>query len=684
MYKKTYWLLLIAFNLVHATVAGQSETDALYLKFQHGKTEEVIALLQKEREQRVLSQEKVILLSTAYAEKGNLTEAINCLKPYTGKADASVALIENYGHLLKKTGNYREAHEMYLKLVRFDETVSKMYADGCNEALKLYAEKASDNAKAVPFIVSEDQEIAPGMWGQIHYHGTSGTDSDTKNGADLAVASSVRLSAVLQASFVFDNTASKTTLPGALLTDKSGRRFVWISHVARSDYSYTCMQHWGALMTGEFNQKGEIAWIRVFPWNEVDSEIHSACLSPDGNTLYFSSNRDGGLGGFDLYESTFTGESWTKPENLGAPINSRWDEITPFAAYKSLFYSTDNPMGLGGFDIFSAKHEIGKWSEPVNQGTTVNSTEDDCYPYFSNDGSMYFSSNRIGSLGGKDLYVSYKNQPASDDKSLADLPKAVRIDEISVAGVNRAKEPDGIHTVAYKTPLTDEKLPATLKSNTHASTDAYLSSADLSLARRIAIDALVPDNEVFFIQLASVAAGKPDFQKYTPLLKYGNIYKMYINRAIKVRLGYFTDRTEAEAILAKVKSNGYRDAFLAHEWLNKAQMELVLSGSDEKDFTDKTNFGAAQTDNTKIANKSSRYKVRLAAYEDPIWFDVNKVRDLGRIEQWTKANWTIFILAGYQNLDEAKEARIKALNRGFNTAEIVIDNDGILERLKQQ
>ena len=62
---------------------------------------------------------------------------------------------------------------------------------------------------------------------------------------------------------------------------------------------------------------------------------------------------------------------------------------------------------------------------------------------------------------------------------------------------------------------------------------------------------------------------------------------------------------------------------------------------------------------------------------------VEKVKDLGRIEQWTKGGWTIFILAGYNNLNEAKAALVSAQNRGFKTAEVVIDNGGILERLKQ-
>ena len=84
----------------------------------------------------------------------------------------------------------------------------------------------------------------------------------------------------------------------------------------------------------------------------------------------------------------------------------------------------------------------------------------------------------------------------------------------------------------------------------------------------------------------------------------------------------------------------------------------------------------------RIASRNS-YKIRLASYEDPIWFDIDKAKKLGKIEQWTKGDWTIFILGGYNTYQAAEEARVKAVNKGFADAEIVIDNNGILERLTQ-
>lgn len=162
-----------------------------------------------------------------------------------------------------------------------------------------------------------------------------------------------------------------------------------------------------------------------------------------------------------------------------------------------------------------------------------------------------------------------------------------------------------------------------------------------------------------------MAVNKPNFDKFKPLLRYGNIYKMLNNNTIKVRLGYFSDRKEAEEILSKVRSNGYKDAFIAFEILNTAQMELVLSGTDDSSFSDKGNFNSKNPEVEKSYKSPNKYKVRLASYEDPIWFDVNKVKDIGRIEQWTKGGWTIFILAGYNDLDEAKKAQNSGPEQGI-------------------
>ena len=182
-------------------------------------------------------------------------------------------------------------------------------------------------------------------------------------------------------------------------------------------------------------------------------------------------------------------------------------------------------------------------------------------------------------------------------------------------------------------------------------------------------------SNVYFIQLAALFKNKADVSSFIKLKDYGSIYKVQQSNATKVKLGYFMDETQAKDILRKVKRMGYTDAFITYEALNTSRMELVeLSRQTTNSYVD----SGYSTDTTTGTN----YKVRLASYEDPIYFDINKVKDLGVIEQWSKGEWTIFVLSGYGTLAEAEMAKLNASQRGFSGAEVVIDRDGILEKIQ--
>jgi len=144
----------------------------------------------------------------------------------------------------------------------------------------------------------------------------------------------------------------------------------------------------------------------------------SACLTPDGKRLYFSSDRPGGYGEHDLYYSdlTSTGQ-WGKAVNLGPDINTKGDEESPYLHFdaRTLFFSSNGHKTIGGFDVFSSTLQADNktWSKPENLGYPINSADDDMYFVYSADGSKgYFSAHRRDSYGEKDLYIV--TRPNSD------------------------------------------------------------------------------------------------------------------------------------------------------------------------------------------------------------------------------------------------------------------------------
>jgi len=136
----------------------------------------------------------------------------------------------------------------------------------------------------------------------------------------------------------------------------------------------------------------------------------SAFISADGRTLYFTSDKPGGFGGRDLYTSTrqIDGD-WEEAVNMGQNINTSYDEDSPFIHPNGvmLSFSSNGHNSMGGFDIFtSLQSESGTWSEPVNVGYPVNTTDDDIYYVVSPDSrKAYLSSYRKGGFGEKDNYM---------------------------------------------------------------------------------------------------------------------------------------------------------------------------------------------------------------------------------------------------------------------------------------
>ncbi len=98
-------------------------------------------------------------------------------------------------------------------------------------------------------------------------------------------------------------------------------------------------------------------------------------LSADGRLLFFSSDRRGGLGGNDIWYASRKGDgSWTEAKNLGAPINTPKDEISPFLFFnnETLFFASDGHLGFGGMDIFLSRVSAGMFQEPENLGLPIN------------------------------------------------------------------------------------------------------------------------------------------------------------------------------------------------------------------------------------------------------------------------------------------------------------------------
>jgi len=143
-------------------------------------------------------------------------------------------------------------------------------------------------------------------------------------------------------------------------------------------------------------------------------------FSKDGKKLYFASNRLGGFGDLDIYVSDLQANgTWGLPKNMGSTINTRWNENSPFVTENDnyLFFSSEGHKGMGGYDIFYATKTGNDWSNPVNLGYPLNTTDDNIffYPIMNGEYAYYAKFSGHG-YGGQDIYQVFltnisKNSP---------------------------------------------------------------------------------------------------------------------------------------------------------------------------------------------------------------------------------------------------------------------------------
>ena len=133
------------------------------------------------------------------------------------------------------------------------------------------------------------------------------------------------------------------------------------------------------------------------PFNSDDFSNEHPTLNSDGSKLYFSSDRPGGFGSFDIYEVTIQQDNtFSIPVNLGAIINTDKKEQFPFMSSDgSLYFSSNGHPGFGLLDVFVSENKNGIFQQPDNLGLPINSGYDDfSYNLNTDIKTGYFASNR--------------------------------------------------------------------------------------------------------------------------------------------------------------------------------------------------------------------------------------------------------------------------------------------------
>jgi cell division septation protein DedD len=357
-------------------------------------------------------------IADCYRHLNQLDKALPYYQAAVNQQGVKDLYVFQYGLTLQELGRYEQAQQVFDRLAANSaefRTRSKQFSEACAFARNF--DEVNIYRVSNEYINTAGSEFAPALLrnGRVVFSSTR-TDISTRNNRNTPETNSVN------SNHLFITQRDKNGFLETPVTLHSG----FGNGTNEGPISYAPDGKWVAITKNSFvggirqipssgqemtlylaqcDANGDWTSTVPFPHNSAGYSSGYPAFSTDGRLLYFASNRPGGFGGYDLYVSYKTANSWSTPENLGPSINTIGNEISPFHDGSSLFFSSDFHRGFGGFDIFKAEESNGKWATLYHGGSGLNSSSDDYGFVFDPAGNIgYFVSNRVGGKGIEDIY----------------------------------------------------------------------------------------------------------------------------------------------------------------------------------------------------------------------------------------------------------------------------------------
>ena len=427
----TVFASILLFGINSAQKPAKAALKKAKTQFEHQKFEEALDIYFKVQKFHPISLGDRIRMAVCYYEIGKIEEAMKYLQSIaesSKKPDPVVALCLARCHHEKN--EFREAIQWYKKYLTLTSGTQKSKRRAIKDDIKrcatgLYTKNLSDEFFVQNLgenINSKGDEFAPLLSPasdeKIYFSSSRETSvGGLRNEKGLRDEKKGTYSSDIYAAFLYNGEWGEVKALSYLL---NGPRYDVALDFSDNGKLMYYFQGYN-LFSGEIL----VDTFKTFE-SRTTSKIHFPgpidALQGDNHLFFFhdsillfSSRREGGFGGADLYYSQLKKGVWQDAVNLGAEINSAYDEISPFLAEdgRTLFFSSNSTKSIGGFDIFKSefKDDTLHWSKPENLGIPINSAADDAFFRPNAEGSIaYFSSGRKDGYGQRDIFsVNFKN-----------------------------------------------------------------------------------------------------------------------------------------------------------------------------------------------------------------------------------------------------------------------------------
>lgn len=385
--------------------------------------------------------EALAKLADSYRYLNNMDEAAKWYRKAIQVSGVDPIHIFEFANVLKAQGDYKRAKEWFAIFAEGRLLIGRQFMESCDFAESIQ-NVPSQYKISNEFANSPESDFGPSFYNnQIIYSSArqdiKQTNKSNEHNWEGGAKNQLFISSIDQNEFLGRPTYLRSNIKsnfneGPVSYSSNGR----VVAFTKNNFNNGTRQIPGSGMElsiyiADITSQGDWDNARAFPYNGSGYSSGFPYLSADGKTLYFSSNRPDGFGGYDIYVSYLVGTSWSTPENMGPVVNSQGNEITPAMIGSDLFFASDWHHGLGGFDIFRAERENGIWKNVYHLGNGINSSYDDYgYTYHKELKRGYIVSNRPGGKGKEDIYRIKKTSEnmlifVTDQKTGAPIPSAL-------------------------------------------------------------------------------------------------------------------------------------------------------------------------------------------------------------------------------------------------------------------
>lgn len=413
--------------------------------------------------------------------------------------------------------------------------------------------------------------------------------------------------------------------------------------------------------------------VRTLPFNPENGDQYLHYFND--SLILFSAKKDGGMGGYDLYYAMSQNGNWSLPVNMGPEINSPFDEIHPYVTKdgNTLYFSSDRNESFGGFDVFSSTFTNGRWSDPQNAGNPINSSGNDIHFQISTDGTMaLFASDRITSLGGFDIYVCYFKDQLTNQFDIVDIPQFTK--KIQDPSSSTEYSPESTKPIVSKKQLI-------IRSISFTDDAEILNTSHISYLKRLAESIVIYPKTKIIVQSHTNATGKPDMELFLSLKRAESVADQLAKSGIKKEniviqgLGANYPMLQlfngSEYNRAAEKTNKHIDIRVIpeDEALLDIQYEWPVVPDNQIDSRWKV-FQAAYTDTllfrVKIAETSQMLKNEVIVSDNNVF-----------IEQYPLSNQYLYTTGNFATWHEAFLYKSKLISHNIFGADIIPYLNGI-------